>query len=155
MNITETHLQLQEKSFKIIALADIADDADPIRMDSWDRMSCVLTHEIMNLLKNAVETVREVQIPKAKIWVEVALNFKGCLYTDICNSNLLISDDILKNLFVAYNQRNGQRYRFAAVASNNADARREYSGIYTKVPNAVLAVSGELHVLSNRFTTLP
>jgi nitrogen fixation/metabolism regulation signal transduction histidine kinase len=50
LNITATHLQLQGKSFKIIALTDIAEDVDQIRMESWHRMSRVLTHEIMNSL---------------------------------------------------------------------------------------------------------
>jgi nitrogen fixation/metabolism regulation signal transduction histidine kinase len=199
LNITATHLQLQEKSFKIIALTDIADDVAQIRMESWHRMSRVLPHEIMNslapitslsqsllnatdaamirsgleiinetskgltkfvenyrsltripppvleevdlkilieneinligsdiklsvltpdtliladrdqisqvimnLLKNAVEAVREIQNPEAKIWIEVAHNSKGCLYADICNSGLPISDEIRENLFVPF-----------------------------------------------------
>ena len=50
LNITATHLQLQDKWFKIIALTNIADDVDLIRMESWRRMSRVMTHEIMNAL---------------------------------------------------------------------------------------------------------
>jgi nitrogen fixation/metabolism regulation signal transduction histidine kinase len=50
LNITATYLQLQGKSFTIIALTDIADDVDYIRMESWHRMSRVMTHEIMNSL---------------------------------------------------------------------------------------------------------
>jgi nitrogen fixation/metabolism regulation signal transduction histidine kinase len=50
LNITATDIQLQEQSFKIIALTDIAEDVDQIRMESWHRMSRVLTHEIMNSL---------------------------------------------------------------------------------------------------------
>ena len=50
LNITATRLQLQDKWFKIIALTDIAEDVDLIRMESWRRMSRVMTHEIMNAL---------------------------------------------------------------------------------------------------------
>jgi len=50
LNITATHIQLQGKSFKVIALTDIAGDVDYVRMESWHRMSRVMTHEIMNSL---------------------------------------------------------------------------------------------------------
>jgi len=50
LNITATHLQLQGKTLKIIALTDIAGDVDQVRMESWQRISRVLTHEIMNSL---------------------------------------------------------------------------------------------------------
>jgi len=199
LNITATHLQLQEKSFLIIALTDIAEDVDQIRMESWHRMSRVLTHEIMNslapitslsqtlistsepatisrgleiinqtsqrlikfvenyrlltripppvleeidlkrlieneinllgrdielllmssetqilgdkvqiaqvvmnLLKNAVEAVRESQNPEDKIWVEIAHNSKGRLYADVCNNGTLINDETRENLFVPF-----------------------------------------------------
>jgi len=199
LNITATNLQLENKSFKIIALTDIAGDVDQIRMESWHRMSRVLTHEIMNslapitslsqsllnhtepevihrgleiinqtskglikfvenyrsltripppsieevdlkvlieneinligadieiselasdtliladkvqisqvvmnLLKNAIEAVKESQDRKAKIWVEVARNSKGRLFADICNSGISISDEIRENLFVPF-----------------------------------------------------
>jgi PAS domain S-box-containing protein len=50
LNIMATPVQLQGKLFKIIALTDIAEDVDQIRMESWRRMSRVMTHEIMNSL---------------------------------------------------------------------------------------------------------
>ena len=199
LNITATHLQLPNKSLKIIALTDIAGDVDQVRMESWRRMSRVLTHEIMNslapitslsqsllnntepeiirrgleiinqtsmglskfienyrsltriplpvieeidlmklieneislidagieltvftpdttlladkvqisqtvmnLLKNAIEAVKEACDPKAKIWVEIARNSKGRLYADICNTGISISDEIRENLFVPF-----------------------------------------------------
>jgi nitrogen fixation/metabolism regulation signal transduction histidine kinase len=199
LNITARHLQLQGKSFKIIALTDIADEVDQIRMESWQRMSRVMTHEIMNslapitslsqtlldthdtetirhgleiinetskglskfvenyrtltripppvleeidlktlienelnliggnielsiltsntliladkvqisqvmmnLLKNAIEALQEVQRPDAKIWIEIATNSKGRLYVDFCNNGLSISDEIRDNLFVPF-----------------------------------------------------
>jgi nitrogen fixation/metabolism regulation signal transduction histidine kinase len=199
LNITATHLQLQKRAFIIIALTDIAEDVDQIRMESWRRMSRVLTHEIMNslapitslsqtllessdpktinrgleiinqtskgltkfvenyrkltripppvleeidlktlieneinligtnielsvltsdtqiladkvqisqvimnLLKNAVEAVREANNSEAKIWIEIACNSKGRLYADICNSGTPISDEIRENLFVPF-----------------------------------------------------
>jgi nitrogen fixation/metabolism regulation signal transduction histidine kinase len=50
LNIAATFVNLQDKKLKIIALTDIATDIEDAREESWQRMSSVLTHEIMNSL---------------------------------------------------------------------------------------------------------
>jgi len=50
LNIAATFINLHNKQLKIIALTDIATDIDEAREESWQRMSSVLTHEIMNSL---------------------------------------------------------------------------------------------------------
>jgi nitrogen fixation/metabolism regulation signal transduction histidine kinase len=50
LNIAATCLQLKGKTLKIIALTNIAADIDEAREESWQRMSRVLTHEMMNSL---------------------------------------------------------------------------------------------------------
>ncbi|MCL2246857.1 MAG: ATP-binding protein [Lentimicrobiaceae bacterium] len=50
LNIAATFVDLQNKRLKIIALTDIATDIEEAQEESWQRMSNVLTHEIMNSL---------------------------------------------------------------------------------------------------------
>jgi nitrogen fixation/metabolism regulation signal transduction histidine kinase len=50
LNIAATHINLQNKTLKIIALTNITTNIDETQEDSWQRMSRVLTHEIMNSL---------------------------------------------------------------------------------------------------------
>ncbi|MDR2971361.1 MAG: ATP-binding protein [Bacteroidales bacterium] len=50
LNIAATFVNLNNKRLKIIALTDIAADIEEAREESWQRMSSVLTHEIMNSL---------------------------------------------------------------------------------------------------------
>jgi nitrogen fixation/metabolism regulation signal transduction histidine kinase len=50
LNIAATHINLQGKILKIIALTNIAANIDEAREESWQRISRVLTHEIMNSL---------------------------------------------------------------------------------------------------------
>jgi len=199
LNIAATFVNLQSKQLKIIALTDIATDIEEAREESWQRMSSVLTHEIMNslapitslsesllhtsnqemirqgleiinstagglknfvenyrllsripkpqledieldgfvkeetellsseievkitttncmlsadkgqvsqvlvnLLKNAEEATREEGSADAKIWIEVGRNTKGSLFIDVCNTGLLIPDEIRDNVFVPF-----------------------------------------------------
>ncbi len=50
LSIAATDVELQGKSLKIVTITDIAEDIDSAELDSWSRMSRVLTHEIMNSL---------------------------------------------------------------------------------------------------------
>lgn len=50
LNLTATSVVLQGANLKIVAMTDIAHDVDNVKMESWQRMSRVLTHEIMNSL---------------------------------------------------------------------------------------------------------
>ncbi|MCL2168327.1 MAG: ATP-binding protein [Lentimicrobiaceae bacterium] len=197
LSITATHVMLQNKRLKIVALTNISADIDKVREESWKRMTSVLTHEIMNslapvtslsqsllnntntetihkgleiinetaggltkfvenyrsitripapklqdidlealviketellsskieiktatancivsadkgqisqvlvnLLKNAIEAVEENK--EAKIWIEIGRNKKGGLFIDVCNTGILISDEIRDNIFVPF-----------------------------------------------------
>jgi len=200
LNIAATFVNLQNKQLKIVALTDIATDIEEAREESWQRMSSVLTHEIMNtlapvtalsesllhtsdqemirqgleiinstagglkkfvenyrllfriptpqlqdieldrfvkkeaellsseievkiiaancmlsadqgqisqvlvnLLKNAMETIHEAgNDANAKIWIEVGRNTKGSLFIDVCNTGILIPDEIRDNIFVPF-----------------------------------------------------
>lgn len=50
LSVTSINVQLQDKTLKILAITDIGNNIDMAEQDSWNRMSKVLTHEIMNSL---------------------------------------------------------------------------------------------------------
>ena len=47
---TESSITIQDKNYRIIALNDISHELDEREIDSWIRLTRVLTHEIMNSL---------------------------------------------------------------------------------------------------------
>lgn len=61
-----------------------------------------ISQVLVNLLKNAIEAVRESANPEAKVWVEIGRNAKGCLFIDVCNTGLPISEEIRDNIFVPF-----------------------------------------------------
>lgn len=50
LSMAATMVELQGRMLKVITLTDIASDIGGAELDSWSRMSRVLTHEIMNSL---------------------------------------------------------------------------------------------------------
>lgn len=50
LSLTCTHVETYQQSAKVVTITDIAGEIDSAEMDSWQRLSRVLTHEIMNSL---------------------------------------------------------------------------------------------------------
>jgi nitrogen fixation/metabolism regulation signal transduction histidine kinase len=61
-----------------------------------------ISQVLVNLLKNAMEAVRESENEDAKVWVEMGRNAKGNLFVDVCNTGNPISDEIRNNIFVPF-----------------------------------------------------
>lgn len=93
LSITATNVVLQEKPLKIICITDIGTDINSTELESWNRISRVLTHEIMNSLTPITtlsQTLREISDPNAiKHGLEIINSTAEDLMTFIDNYRLL------------------------------------------------------------------
>jgi nitrogen fixation/metabolism regulation signal transduction histidine kinase len=67
---------------------------------SVDKMQ--ISQVLVNLLKNALEAIRESGDESEKVWVEIGRNTKGNLFIDVCNTGVPISDEVRDNIFVPF-----------------------------------------------------
>jgi nitrogen fixation/metabolism regulation signal transduction histidine kinase len=61
-----------------------------------------ISQVLVNLIKNALEAVRESASEEAKVWIEMGRSAKGGLFIDVCNTGLPISDEVRDNIFVPF-----------------------------------------------------
>jgi nitrogen fixation/metabolism regulation signal transduction histidine kinase len=99
--LQDIDLELLVKTETELLSSDIHINAESVHyMISADKGQ--ISQVLVNVIKNALEAVRESENEEAKVWIEMGCNAKGGVFIDICNTGLPISDEIRDNIFVPF-----------------------------------------------------